>query len=44
VPEDGVLTMGNMEFTAGSGYQMLYTGRLTDIYQAHYWLPVTRAS
>ena len=44
VPEDGVLTIGNMELTASSDYQMLYTGRLTDIYQAHYWLPVTKVS
>ena len=41
VPDDGVLTLVNMELTSAEDYRMLYTYRLTDIYQAHYWLPLT---
>ncbi len=41
VPEDGGLTIANMKITGGK--RMLYTARLTDIYQAHYWLPMTEA-
>ncbi|MDO5702843.1 MAG: peptidase C11, partial [Lachnospiraceae bacterium] len=41
VPEDGSLTVANMKLT-GEG-RMLYTVRLTDIYQAHYWVPMTEA-
>ena len=43
VPEDGVLTIANMELTGSADMRMLYTYRLTDLYQAHYWLPVTEA-
>ena len=43
VPEDGVLTIVNMKLTADENSRMLYTYRLTDIYQAHYWLPVTES-
>ena len=39
VPEDGRLTVANMEITGGA--RMLYTARLTDYYQANYWLPMT---
>lgn len=41
VPKDGVLNVANMKITGGE--RMLYTARLTDIYQAHYWLPMTEA-
>ena len=41
VPEDAVLTIVNMELAGSGDMRMLYTYRLTDIYQAHYWLPVT---
>ena len=40
VPEDCVLTIANMELTGSENMRMLYTYRLTDLYQAHYWLPV----
>ena len=40
VPEDCVLTITNKELTASEDIRMLYTYRLTDLYQAHYWLPV----
>ena len=40
VPEDGVLTIANMELTGPEDTRFLYTYRLTDLYQAHYWLPV----
>ncbi len=43
VPEDCVLTLANMEITGGEGSRFLYTYRLTDIYQAHSWLPMTEA-
>ena len=39
VPEDGELAVANMKVTGGS--RMLYTARLTDYYQANYWLPMT---
>ena len=39
VPEDAYLEVANMKVTGGS--RMLYTARLTDIYQANYWLPMT---
>ncbi len=39
VPEDGQFAVANMQVTGGS--RMLYTARLTDIYQANYWLPMT---
>lgn len=39
VPEDAQLEIVNMEITGGS--RMLYTARLTDLYQADYWLPMT---
>ncbi len=39
VPDDAYLTVANMSVTGGS--RMLYTARLTDIYQANYWLPMT---
>ena len=39
VPEDAQLEIVNMRVTGGS--RMLYTARLTDIYQANYWLPMT---
>ena len=38
VPEDAVLPVVNKTITGG---RMLYTARLTDIYQANYWLPMT---
>ena len=41
VPEDGTLHIVNMELTGSEDMRMLYTYRLTDMYQAHYWLPVT---
>ncbi len=41
VPEDGTLTAVNMKITGSD--RMLYTVRLTDIYQAHYWLPMLQA-
>ena len=41
IPEDGELTVLNRKITGGERY--LYTVRLTDIYQAHYWAPVTEA-
>ena len=40
VPEDGVLELANMQIKGGEDDRMLYTYRLTDIYQAHYWLPL----
>ncbi len=43
VPEDGILTLANMEIAGGEDDRMLYTYRLTDIYQANYWLPMTEA-
>ena len=39
VPDDADLQVANMKVTGGS--RMLYTARLTDIYQANYWLPMT---
>jgi hypothetical protein len=39
VPEDGQLTVVNKKVTGGD--RMLYTARLTDYYQANYWLPMT---
>ena len=39
VPEDAQPEIVNMQITGGS--RMLYTARLTDIYQANYWLPMT---
>ncbi len=41
VPEDGRLTIANRKITAGEGSRLLSTWRLTDIYQAHCWMPVT---
>ena len=41
VPEDGQLTVANMTITGEE--RMLYTVRLTDLYQAHYWLPLLEA-
>ena len=41
VPEDGRLSVANMKIAGGEDDRMLYTYRLTDLYQAHYWLPVT---
>ena len=41
VPEDCTLTIANREITGGE--RMLYTVRLTDIYQAHYWVPMIEA-
>ncbi len=38
VPDDAVLPVVNKTITGG---RMLYTARLTDIYQANYWLPMT---
>ena len=40
VPEDGVLTIANRELTVPADGRMLFTYRLTDLYQAHYWLPI----
>jgi len=40
VPEDCVLTVVNKELAVPDDMRMLYTYRLTDLYQAHYWLPV----
>ena len=40
VPEDGTLHLVNMELTGSEDMRMLYTYRLTDLYQAHYWLPI----
>jgi len=40
VPEDGTLHIVNMELTGSEDMRMLYTYRLTDLYQAHYWLPI----
>ena len=40
VPEDCVLTIANKELTGSEDMRMLYTYRLTDLYQAHYWLPI----
>ena len=40
VPEDCVLTIVNKELTGSEDMRMLYTYRLTDLYQAHYWLPI----
>ena len=39
VPDDGQLAVANMTITGGD--RMLYTARLTDNYQANYWLPMT---
>ena len=39
VPEDGQLTVVNKKATGGE--RMLFTARLTDYYQASYWLPMT---
>ncbi|MBQ1312130.1 MAG: hypothetical protein IIY55_09815, partial [Blautia sp.] len=39
VPDDADLPLVNMQITGGD--RMLYTARLTDIYQANYWLPMT---
>jgi hypothetical protein len=41
VPEDGQLQVLNMEIAGGK--RMVYTIRLTDIYQAHYWAPMLEA-
>ena len=41
VPEDGVLELVNKKIVGGENDRMLYTYRLTDIYEAHYWLPLT---
>ncbi len=41
VPEDGTITPANMKIAGGD--RMLYTVRFTDIYQAHYWVPVLEA-
>ncbi len=41
VPQDGTLTLANMKITGGN--RRLYTVRLTDLYQAHYWLPMMEA-
>ncbi len=41
VPADGVLSIANRKITGGE--RMLYTVRLTDIYQAHYWVPLIEA-
>ena len=41
VPEGGALRLANMKI-AGSR-RILYTVRLTDLYQAHYWLPMIAA-
>ena len=40
VPEDCVLTIANKELTVSEDMRMLYTYRLTDLDQAHYWLPI----
>ena len=40
VPENCVLTIVNKELTGSEDMRMLYTYRLTDLYQAHYWLPI----
>jgi hypothetical protein len=42
-PEDGELHLANMEISAGEDSEMLYTYRLTDLYQASYWAPMTWA-
>ena len=42
VPEDETLELLNLSLTSEDG-SFLYTYRLTDIYQANYWLPVTAA-
>lgn len=39
VPEDGQPEIANKQITGGK--RMLFTARLTDIYQADYWLPMT---
>ncbi len=41
VPEDGTLTVANMKIVGSD--RMLYTIRLTDIYQAHYWVPMLQS-
>ena len=41
VPADGKLTVANRKITGGERY--LHTVRLTDIYQAHYWVPALEA-
>ena len=41
VPKDGELTVANRKITGGNRY--LYTVRLTDIFQAHYWTPALEA-
>ena len=40
VPQDGVLRIVNKELSVPEDSRMLYTYRLTDLYQAHSWLPV----
>ena len=40
VPENGVLTIANMALTGSEDMRFLYTYRLTDLYQAHYWVPI----
>ena len=41
VPKDAQLSVANMKITGGE--RMLYTVRLTDLYQAHYWVPMKEA-
>ena len=41
VPEGGALRLANMKIAGGR--RILYTVRLTDLYQAHYWLPMIAA-
>ena len=41
VPKDAQLTIVNRKITGGE--RSLYTVRLTDMYQAHYWLPMIEA-
>ena len=41
VPADGKLTVANRKITGGK--RCLYTVRLTDLYQAHYWVPALEA-
>ena len=41
VPADGKLTVANRKITGEK--RCLYTVRLTDLYQAHYWVPVLEA-
>lgn len=44
VPEDGTLTLANQAIEGNAGDRCLFTYRLTDIYQARWYLPMAERS